>query len=189
MNKIKTVRWLMMLLFSVAVLSLSGCIFGEDEDEDAPEEEPTEQALTVTNAAAKVYNFTGAEKGAYDLVAGEEKGSADAAADKDLHDMTVAGSMLAFSAKWKSMNGGMFVTGAMTDYDGATKTSLMAAYNAGTPVAETPVLAAGSIVIVKLGNNRGWAIIKVTAVDMQDGTGSEKGSVTFEYKYAAADTM
>ena len=143
-------------------------------------------ALTEAAEAGILYNINGptGETGAFDLVAEKGLASSDDEAAKDLLDISAVGE--GQKATFSSANGATFVVAADFDYDAATDKSAEEAYMAGTAAASVDGLEVGSIVIVKLAEDRevSFAVLKITDIDPEAGasTGGNTGTITFTYK-------
>ncbi len=137
-------------------------------------------AVTLTEEDGMIANITGPDTGSFDLVEGKRIPAGADDDSKDLADLSVAGE--GFSGSLESKNGGMFVSATASDYANATDVSVKAlAENAlGS---EVDVSSVGTVFAMKLGNGRGYAIVKITSYDEDAGSGSNKGEVEFSYKF------
>jgi hypothetical protein len=139
--------------------------------------------LAVTASDGKIANVMGPDLGAYDLVNSARVASSGAASSKDLLDLSLAGQ--GFAGSIGTGNGAKFAAATATDYTGATAASVKTLGDAAT--ASTIAIAANTVFAVKLGNSRGYAIVKILTYDPNAGasTGNNKGEATFEYKFTA----
>lgn len=147
----------------------------------------TAPAFTETEGA--FFNINGLEKGAYDLVTGQNI-STTTASNKDSRDMQntdVAGTT--FTGSWTS---NQQVASARTtfvknpnafDYNSATNTSAALAFSlSGTPLESISNPQVGDIYIAKLRGGNAYAAIKITKLEPTVGSGNNKGKLTFNYK-------
>jgi hypothetical protein len=138
----------------------------------------------------KIYNRCGAEAGAYDLVGDSLVHLASPASIKDLRDTTTTCGQ-PYDSKWASLNGSTFLyvpAAQAAQYTGSAVTAeLVKAAAAAATSSTVGPLAVGDVVIAKLGASaaRGYALIVVTAITPTDGTGTNKGSITFTYYFTA----
>ena len=129
-----------------------------------------------------ISNIFGPDQGAFNLVDGERVSASSASTTKDLLDLSLVGE--GFKGELGSDNGSTFVVADAADYTNATDVSVKAL--AGTATAtKVAVSTVGTVFAVKLGNSRGYAIVKITSYDETAGgsTGDNKGEVEFSYKF------
>ena len=142
-----------------------------------------ESVVLTEKTDGMIYNVSGLEKGAFDLVTGALVGASDEDTTKDLLDISVGGE--GFAKTLSSGNGAMFVTAdSEFSYADATDKSAMDAFTAGSAVETTAVLAVDDVIIVKLGADRevAYAVLKITKVDVDEGAGDNTGVIEFSYK-------
>jgi hypothetical protein len=137
--------------------------------------------LTVTGTNCMIANIAGPEIGSYDLVNNVAVPASGSAGAKDLQDQSQAGQ--GFAGELGSGNGAVFAAATSTDYTNATTASVKTLANAAT--ASTIAIAANTVFVVKLGNSRGYAIVKIDTYDPNAGTSTagNLGEATFEYKF------
>lgn len=142
-----------------------------------------EAVVLAEKTDGMIYNVSGLEKGAFDLVTGALVGASEEGTTKDLLDISVGGE--GFAKTLSSGNGAMFVAADPDfSYADATDKSVMDAFEAGSAVETTAVLAVDDVVIVKLGADRevAYAVLKITKVDVDAGEGNNTGVIEFSYK-------
>lgn len=151
------------------------------------------QTVTVTVAAAatplnvvktgSIYHVEGSKPGAYNLVTDVAVIKSGANADKDMNNISMAGSP--FTGSFKSENGTLFVkASASFDYANATEEAAMVTFANGTGVNTVVGATTGDVYVAKLRGGNDYTVIKVTALDANNndcGCGN-KGKMTFEYK-------
>ncbi|OFY63548.1 MAG: hypothetical protein A3H98_14690 [Bacteroidetes bacterium RIFCSPLOWO2_02_FULL_36_8] len=142
----------------------------------------------ATTRTGQFWHIQGACKGAFDLVTGVSKGSADPETDKDMKN-TDAVLPATFTGTWTAGNSTMYVKDNAYNYAGANVEGATTKYAAGTPSATVSSPAVGDIYIAKLRGGADYAVIKILTNDATvgfcaDGTTptTNKGKVTFEYK-------
>jgi len=135
-------------------------------------------SVTATGTIANIY---GPDIGAYDLVNSARIAASESASLKDLQDLSLVGE--GFGGKIGTGNGALFAIATSTDYANATTASVTALADAAT--ATSVAIAAGTVFVVKLGNSRGYAIVKILTYNPTAGasTNNNKGEATFEYKF------
>jgi hypothetical protein len=138
-------------------------------------------SLLAVTATGKIANIYGPDLGAYDLVSSARIAASGSATLKDLKDLSLVGA--GFGGKIGTGNGALFAIATSTDYTNATTASVKALGNAATDT--SVAIAAGTVFAVKLGNSRGYAIVKILTYDATAGASAagNKGEATFEYKF------
>ena len=129
-----------------------------------------------------ISNIHGPDEGAFNLVDGERVSASATSTTKDLLDLSVVTE--GFKGELGSDNGSTFVVATEADYTNATDISVKALAATATATKVT-ISTVGTVFAVKLGNSRGYAIVKITRYDETAGgsTGNNKGEVEFSYKY------
>ena len=129
-----------------------------------------------------ISNIHGPDEGAFNLVDGERVSASATSTTKDLLDLSVVTE--GFKGELGSDNGSTFVVATEADYTNATDVSVKALAATATATKVT-ISTVGTVFAVKLGNSRGYAIVKITSYDETAGgsTGNNKGEVEFSYKY------
>lgn len=139
-------------------------------------------ATALTEKSGMIANIFGPDTGAFNLVDGKRVSSSAASTTKDLMDLSLVGE--GFAGELGSGNGAKFATASASDYTNATDVSVPA-LAADAEMDEVDVSTVGTVFVVKLGNSRGYAIVKITSYDEDAGasTGENKGEVEFVYKF------
>lgn len=171
----------------VSGLMFTGCgLLGDDDD---AEPSSTLKASATSSKDGVVYNVTGPDQGAYDLLKGEGVSLTSPNASKDLAD----GEAEDFTTKFFTANGAYFIE----DIEGLTY-STSAGEVADFSVEfedvasdETAALEVGDVVIVLLNEDRGataeLALIEITAVTEDSDADTNDGSIEFKYKLIDID--
>ncbi len=134
--------------------------------------------------ADTIYNVKGPLKGAYDLKTGTQIASKGDSTVKDLKDMSVANSDDdLFSKEFTSGNGATFAVVTGVDFATVTDKDLTDAAAEATFAAKSGTLSNGDIVLVKLSEARGGALVIVKVITVKDdAVGDNSGYIAFEYK-------
>ncbi|MBN1309248.1 MAG: hypothetical protein JXA18_15090 [Chitinispirillaceae bacterium] len=138
----------------------------------------------LTEKTGTISNIYGPDKGAFNLVDGERMGTSDDDAEKDLMDLSLVGE--GFAGELGSGNGTKFAAASAADYTSATDVSVKA-LAASASAEEIAIDDVGKVFVAKLGNSRGYAIVKITRYAPTEGpsTGENKGEADFSYKFTA----
>lgn len=128
------------------------------------------------------YHIAGSKEGSYDLVADALVAIGGANASKDLQNTDAAGSP--FTGTFNAANSSAFVKADGFDYTNATSASAAAAFAAGSVLTTVTNPAVGDVYIAKLRGGSDYAVVKITAKDVNDNTCAcnNKGKITFTYK-------
>lgn len=132
-----------------------------------------------TEETGAFYHLAGLEKGAYDLDSNMERSSSESEALKDMINTDAASET--FTGSWMAGNTTMFVKDNSFDYTNATVESATAAYTAGTAASSVTNPAVDDIYVAYVRGSY-YAVVKITAIDPSEGTGSNTGKITFTYK-------
>ena len=171
-------------------MSFTGCLTDDGDGGSTP----VGTKLTNEKTNDTVWNITGPNRGAFDLLLGATVGAAGAENTKDLKDLSNAAVLDApahptevkFPKMWGSGSGTTFSAASGFDYANATDSSAIKAYNAGAKATTTPVLATGNIIIAKVRGGTQYAVIKITGVVEVFGvapvTSDNKDYILFDYK-------
>lgn len=170
-----------------SVVSITSC--SKDENDPAVNPGPTNptdtSAVLTERTGGIIYNILAPNgfPGAWNLVGDSAVSSSGVQGIKDLQDKSYVDSALGavFAKKWGSVSGSLFAKVNTFDYATATAAKADTAYLAATPTAQTEVLAAGDIYIVR--NTRlphNYAVVKITAVN--ETPSDNKDNITFTYK-------
>lgn len=155
----------------------------------------------LTSKTANLYNPWGAKESAYNLVTGSavmasgpdgngkmsypDSSIVDIALDntEDIRDSKIV-------TELTSVNGGFFHEATTADFDNATDVSLRALC-AGTAFTDNEAIMfdVGSVYSMKLANDRGYVIVKITSIDVDDTEGSfgNTGKMGIAYKYVSVN--
>ena len=141
----------------------------------------TEVTAFPTSESGMFYNIVGADPGAYDLDNDVTVIQAGEPANKHLINTDVVG--VAFTGSWMSTtptgNGTEFVKVTGYDFTAGLVKSARLLYAAGTPSTVVDAPAVNDIYVAKLDTK--YYVIKVTAINPTEGTGVNKGQLTFDY--------
>jgi hypothetical protein len=141
----------------------------------------TSYTLDNNSKTFKVWNFSGPNTGAFDLLDGSPKTSGDAAADKDLHDSTATAEIAQWPGRWCSKNGTRFKLITSYSYADIINTGqLDAAWNAAGAEVRFMLVKKGDLYIAKLRGTNTKVLFSIT--DVVKTTGDNLDYVQFIFK-------
>lgn len=171
----------------VSGMMFTGCELLGGDDDAVPSS--TLKASATSSTDGVVYNLTGPDQGAYDLLKGEGVSESSPNASKDLADFAAED----FTTKLFSANGAYFIEGieGLTYSTSAGEVADFSVEFKDVASDKTAALEVGDIVIVLLNDDRGataeLALIEITAVTEDSDTDTNDGSIEFKYKLIDID--
>jgi len=125
-----------------------------------------------------IYDIDGSRAGAYDLILGVERSYYDSSISKDLID--ISDGELGITGTLSSANGAHFGL-SILDFDSATEEEVITEADSYAIEESSVELLQDDVIIIKLGNNRGYVLLKILEVQKSSiATGS--GFIRFDYK-------
>jgi len=122
------------------------------------------------NLPFKVWNFSGPNTGAFDLLLGVAKTSGDDKADKDIHDSTATAEIANWPARWTSKNGTKFNLITSYAYGDILNTGqLDAAWNTAGTEMKYMFVKTGDLYIAKLRGTNTKVLVSITGVTKTTG--------------------
>ena len=129
----------------------------------------------------RVYNFRGAEKGAYQI-GGGPLSSSDPNSQKDIQDSTDLGELPNWPARWTSRNGTTFKTAPASAWAAITNDAgIEAAWDAAGGAVSVIEVVKGENYLLNIANSGRYALVNIT--DVVETTGDNSDYVEFTYKY------
>jgi len=133
------------------------------------------------NLPFKVWNFSGPNAGAFDLLLGSSRVKNDDDADKDIHDSTAASEVANWPGRWTSKNRTTFKKITSYTFNDITNTGqLDAAWNSSANEVKFMKLDNGDLYIAKLRGGTTKVLVQIVAVTKT--AGDNLDNVQFNFK-------